>query len=258
MVPPDKITRLKQVRSYWGVRRDFTFTNLAVDFSLGVNVFPQMPNYSWAAVLGEFNPCRALSSALREQRCSYHYLYLWDYRCWQVKNGTLPVCRPQHHLSSCQPACKKASGFPASSWKIHYSDWWITVALWSHFLVNIYSVRPETHEQIYNHYLLSLKKIIIISDVWVIHLCTCLTRKWICTEPISKTSSAWRSVTGLMMRMRLGSTLVRYVALGSSQLYFNSKIATAKTVSSDDVHFNSGRNIPRDVKKNRGISEQSP
>lgn len=48
-------------------------------------------------------------------------------------------------------------------------------------------------------------------DILSIAHLPCLTRKWICIEPISKTSSASRSVTGLMTRMRLASTLVRFV-----------------------------------------------
>lgn len=88
---------------------------------------------------------------------------------------------------------------------------------------SIYSVRPGKHKQIYNLFFYLILKTLKRLDVWDINLCMCLTRKWICTEPISKTSLAWRSVTGLMMRMRLGSTLVRYVMQGSSQINFSSK-----------------------------------
>lgn len=141
-------------------------------------------------------PLTKLPLALEEQHCSYLYLYLWDYRCWQVKNGIVPACSPQHHLSFCQWSSQEANGFPASSWKMHYTDWWITAD-------SVYLVLPGEHELIYKHFLFHL------GGVWHINLCICLTRKWICTEPTSKTSLAWQSVTGLMMRMRLGSTLVR-------------------------------------------------
>lgn len=168
-------------------------------------------------------PSQSPSSALEEQHCSYLYLYLWDYRCWQVKNGTLPVCSPLHHLSFCQWSSKKANGFPASSWKMHYSDWWITAAPWSRFSFNIFSPSRKTQANIQPFFFYLILKTLKCLDVWDINLCMCLTRKWICTEPISKTSLAWRSVTGLMMRMRLGSTLVRYVMQGSSQINFSSK-----------------------------------
>lgn len=76
---------------------------------------------------------------------------------------------------------------------------------------SVYSVHPGEHDSICKHFLFH------VGGVWHINLCMCLTRKWICTEPTFKTSLAWQSVTGLMMRMRLGSTLVRYVMQGSSQ-----------------------------------------
>lgn len=168
-------------------------------------VFMILPRHSFGGLI--------LTSALKEQHCSYLYLYLWDYRCWQVKNETLPVCCPLRHLSFCQGASKKANGFhgPAERFITVIDE---SLLLQDPISESIYSVCPE--KPIYNHILLKLKKKkLIILDEWNNNLCICLTRKWICTEPISKTSLAWRSVTGPMTRMKLGFTLVRYVVQGA-------------------------------------------
>lgn len=120
------------------------------------------------------------------------------------KTGLWPSAVPCIISHAVSGALRKANGLPATGWKIHYSDWWITVALWSHFLVDTFALSRNTFIQIHGYFLLHLKN--IKSNFW---FTLCLTRRWICTEPTSKINLAWPSVIELMMRMRLGFTLVR-------------------------------------------------
>lgn len=82
----------------------------------------------WRLTFTEPNPLPSETSAARNFICICE---ITGVDKWKM----VPLPSAVHYIIShaVSGPLRQANGLPATGWKIHYNDWWITVALCSHF-----------------------------------------------------------------------------------------------------------------------------